>query len=29
LVQEGKISLETARLFALRPEEVTRLMKQF
>jgi twitching motility protein PilT len=29
LVQEGKISLDTARLFALRPEEVSRLMKQF
>lgn len=29
LIQEGKISLETARLFALRPEEVTRLMRQF
>jgi twitching motility protein PilT len=28
LVQEGKISLESARLFALRPEEVSRLMKQ-
>jgi len=27
LVKEGKISLETARLFALRPEEVTRLLK--
>ncbi len=27
LVEEGKISLETARLFALRPEEVSRLMK--
>ncbi len=28
LVQEGKISLENARLFALRPEEISRLMKQ-
>jgi len=28
LVGEGKISLETARLFALRPEEVSRLLKQ-
>jgi len=27
LVQGGRISLETARLFALRPEEVSRLMK--
>ena len=27
LVMDGKISLDTARLFALRPEEVTRLMK--
>ncbi len=27
LVEEGRISLETARLFALRPEEVSRLMK--
>ncbi|HUW24063.1 MAG TPA: type IV pilus twitching motility protein PilT [Patescibacteria group bacterium] len=29
LIQGGKISLDTARLFALRPEEVSRLMKQF
>ncbi len=28
LVKEGKISLETARLFALRPEEVSRLLKK-
>jgi len=28
LVGEGKISLETARLFALRPEEVSRLLKK-
>lgn len=27
LVKEGRISLDTARLFALRPEEVSRLMK--
>lgn len=28
LVNEGKITLETARLFALRPEEVSRLIKK-
>lgn len=28
LVNEGKITLETARLFALRPEEVSRLLKK-
>lgn len=27
LVQEGKISVETARMFALRPEEINRLLK--
>lgn len=28
LVKDGKISIETARLFALRPEEVNRLLKK-